>query len=322
MNRSSLLETLLAVGGLALAVALGPAACSDDDADDDGAADADADADTDADADGDSDADTDGDADVCAGCEGPVCLNSVSGRVLFEDDTPYAEQVVQICVVNCYTATTDAEGRFAFEMPTGCTAFDWSEDEGIHITLFDVAGEEGDWTRYAASYEPEQGEISAQFDLDTGDHVYLSVPAAAATYTASGGATVDDADGLSFTVPAGDLGDEDLDIRVREVDPASWTPPFVPGDLALDALYFVGPYFASSEAGLQLEIDATAAGWSGADAGQVYLLGDFVYGEYLQCGDGDVPIGHFTSCGAAAHDQGAVLTDPVPRLGWFGIAKD
>jgi hypothetical protein len=306
----------LAVLGWLLALGLAPAGCGDDD---DGAADADTDADTDAD----SDADTDSDTDACQGCAGPVCLATVSGRVLFEDDTPYAELAVQFCVGNCYTTTTNADGYFAWDLPAGCTAFDFAEDEGIHLTLFDVAGEPGDWARYSVSYEPAQDEISADFDLDVGTQYYFAVPTASAAYTAAGGATVDDLSGVSFDVPAGDLGADDLEIRVLEFPLETWIPSFVPADLTLDALYFLGPYFVESADGLALHIDPQAAGWSGTDAGGVYMLGDFVFGDYLSCdGVTNVTIGHFEQCVGATFSQGAIVTDPIPRLGWVGLVKN
>jgi hypothetical protein len=301
-----------------LAIGLAPLGCGDDDDDGTGT-----DGDTDADTDGDGDTDSDGDADACQSCEGPVCLATVSGRVLFEDESPYAELAVQFCVGNCYTAFTDAEGYFTWDLPAGCTAFDFAEDEGIHLTLFDVLDEPGDWARYSVSYEPTQEEISADFDLDVGTHYYHAVPQASVTYTAGAGASVSNLSGVSFEVPAGDLGAENLELRVLAFPFGEWVPPFVPADLALDALFFLGPYFVESADGIALRIDPEQAGWTGSDAGGVYMLGDFALGGYLSCdGETDVVIGHFEQCVGATFDQGQIVTDPIPRLGWVGLVKN
>ncbi|HUT76847.1 MAG TPA: hypothetical protein VM285_04130 [Polyangia bacterium] len=318
MTGKTSLIGLLTVCGAVLALGLAPAGCADDDDDGTGT-----DADTDADSDADTDADSDSDSDACQGCAGPVCVATVSGRVLFEDDTPYAELALQFCVGNCYTTTTNADGYFAWDLPAGCTAFDFAEDEGIHMTLFDVADEAGDWARYSMSYEPTQEEISADFDLDVGTHYYFAVPENSAAYTEADGATVTDLSGVSFDVPAGDLGAEDLEIRVLEFPLETWVPPFVPADPALDALYFLGPYFVESTDGIELHIDPQAAGWSGTDTGGVYMLGDFAMGGYLSCdGENDVTIGHFEQCVGATFQGGEIVTEPIPRLGWVGLVKN
>ncbi|MFO8071933.1 MAG: hypothetical protein R6V85_08660 [Polyangia bacterium] len=302
---------------LAAMLAAGLCGCSDDD---DAGSGGDADSDADADADTDADTDADGDAD-CSSCTAPVCIESISGRVLFDDETPF-EGNVQICAVNCYVESTDQGGEFLFEIPGGCMGFDFSSEEAIHVTLLDEEGH----ARYSAAYEPTQQEVSDggqnDFDFDSGDQIYWALPDESASYTAAGGATVDGLFGVSFEAAAGDLGDEDFEIRVLEAPLDQWAPPFAPPGVDLDALYYLAPYFQPSAAGLELEIDAAAAGWSGTDAGTVYMLGDYVEGEYLHCGGEEVAVGKMVGCGSAAHDQGKIVTDPISRLGWIGLARD
>ena len=293
--------------------------CSDDD-DDGSGGDADADGDADTDADSDADGDADGDAD-CSSCTAPVCIESISGRVLVDDEAPF-EGNVQICAVNCYVAPTDSSGEFLFEIPSGCMGFDFSSEEAIHVTLLDEEG----YARYSAAYEPTQQEVSDgggdDFDFDSGDQVYWALPDESASYTAAGGATVDELFGVSFEAAAGDLGDEDFEIRVLEVPLDQWTPPFASQGVELDALYYLAPYFQPSAAGLALEIDAASAGWSGSDAGTVYMLGDYVGNEYLHCGGEEVAIGKMGGGGSAVHEQGKIVADSIPRLGWIGLARD
>jgi hypothetical protein len=96
----------------------------------------------------------------------------------------------------------------------------------------------------------------------------------------------------------------------------------VPQDVTLDALYYIDPYLAEVAGGVALHIDPATAGWTGADTGTVYALGDFNLGYFTNCGGDDLPIGEMEACGTASHDGGAIVTEPVSFLGWFGLVKD
>ena len=297
---------------------LGASACSNNN----GSSDAGLDSSTDTDADTDTDSDTDTDTDTevvvdCSECTEPICIGSVSGKVLFSDETPFVGNV-QICTTNCVLIETDDDGYFFQILGTGCKGYDWTTDEAPHLTL-DSA--DGTHTQYAIAVKPEtQAEIDADFNFDTGTHYYYPLPGTGDDYTDTGGATVTDLDGVSFDVPPGALGTDDALIQVMEFPLASWTPPFL-GDVTPDVLYFMAPYFFELATDVVLHIDPTSAGWSNGDTGTLYILGDY-YPGYLDCGNGDEHIGEFVECGDAGWTGGEIVTSGINRLGWVGLVKD
>ena len=84
------------------------------------------------------------------------------------------------------------------------------------------------------------------------------------------------------------------------------------------------PYFFESAAGVQLSIDPTSAGWTEGDTGTVWMLADFLGGHWLDCGFGDEFASDWVECGTAEWATGdtAIVTDPLPVLGWVGLVKD
>lgn len=255
----------------------------------------------------------------CAQCTGPVCLTTISGRVVYEDGSAY-QGPAAICVGACRNTQTDAQGYFHYQF-NECTDYD-PGGEAIVLTLLDSG--DAQWTQYAVAYRPSQQDVSDQgsddFDLDLGTHKYYALSASATAYTAAAGASVDQ-DDLSFDAPAADLGASDLEIKIRRIDLAQEIPPFVPAGLQLDALYYLSPYFTSSSAGLELHFDAASLGWSAGDTGTLYMLGGFANFHFLECNGSDVGDGDFANCGSASVVNGEIVSSRLPQLGWVGLAK-
>jgi len=259
----------------------------------------------------------------CAGCNGPVCIASLSGKILFEDGTPY-KGVVSFCIVQgCLTSNTDDQGIFKRKIPDGCRAFDFTKEEGIHFSLLSIP--EGGWTQYSVSFKPAQDEVSDlgvdDFDLDLGTHYYYRLPGDKVQYTPENGADISNISGLSFSVPPGDLGEEQQQVRVLRFPLKGEKPAFVPSNLDLDVLYFVAPYYVKSKSGIVFHIDASALGWQQGDKGTIYMLGDFANLNHLECGGNQVEVGTMAPCGEATFENGEIKTDPLPLLGWFGVKK-
>ncbi len=312
MNLRKLLDFTMIIAMVFVVSVLGASACSNNNNS--------SDAGTDADTDTDSDSDTDTDTEVvvdCSECTAPICMGSISGKVLFSDETPFVG-TLQICITNCVPVATDDAGDFFYILPAGCGGFDWATDEPPHLTLFST---EGTHTQYAIGVKPEtQAEIDADFNFDTGTHYYYPLPGTGDDYTEAGGADVTDLDGVSFEVPDGALGADDQLIQVMEFPLASWTPPFL-GDVIPDVLYFIAPYFNELTSDVVLHIDPTSADWVNGDTGTLYMLGDYGPG-YLDCGNGDEHIGDFVECGTADWAAGEIVTSGINRFGWVGLLKD
>ena len=187
----------------------------------------------------------------------PLCIGSISGHVEFDDGTPGTESVTW-CLGTCNKADLDENGDFSFIMPGGCYGADWDAgDDPVHVTL---NSQDKTHTQYSFAVKPqEQGELDSEFDLDTGTHYQYELPAEEATYTASAGATVDNLDGVSFTVPAGALGEDDLTVKAFEYPIDTTVPPFA-SEVSLDALYFIGPYFEELSEDVQISIDSHRCG--------------------------------------------------------------
>jgi hypothetical protein len=130
---------LLLLSSVAL---LSLAACKGKDGDDTGPADdtdADTDTDTDTDADGDADGDTDADTDADADPMG-----ALEGTVQDADFLAWPDCHVSVCKGMCYSATTDASGKFSFSgLEAGRYSLDVIPGEGIATVLIpvDVAAE-------------------------------------------------------------------------------------------------------------------------------------------------------------------------------------
>jgi hypothetical protein len=272
----------------------------------------------DADTDTDTDSDTDTEVVVdCSECTAPICMGSISGKVLFSDETPFAG-IVQICTTICVGVPTDDVGDFFNILGTGCNDYDWATDDPPYLTLHSA---DGTHTQYSIELKPEtQAEIDADFNFDTGTHYYYPLPGTGDDYTEALGATVTDLDGVSFDVPAGALGTDDALIQVMEFPLASWTPPFL-GDVTPDVLYFMAPYFFELTTDVVLHIDPTSAGWIDGGLGTLYVLADHNPG-YLDCGSGDEHIGEFVECGTADWTGGEIVTSGINRFGWVGLVKD
>ena len=318
MNPEKSLDFTITIVMLAVVLVLGASACSKNNNSSD--AGTDTDTDTDADTDTDTDADTDTDTEVvvdCSECTAPICIGSVSGKVLFADETPFVG-TVQFCTTNCVNVATDDAGDFFHILAGGCGVFDWATDEPPHLALNSA---DGTHTQYAIGVKPEtQADIDADFNFDTGTHYYYPLPGTGDNYTEADGATVTDLDGVSFDVPAGAFGADDALIQVMEFPLASWTPPFL-GDVTPDVLYFIAPYFEELTSDVVLHIDPLSAGWAVNDTGTLYMLGDFGPG-YLDCGDGEEHIGEFVECGTAERTGEKIVTSGINRFGWVGLLKD
>ena len=54
------------------------------------------------------------------------------------------------------------------------------------------------------------------------------------------------------------------------------------------------------------------------------MLADFLGGHWLDCGFGDEFASDWVECGTAEWATGdtAIVTDPLPVLGWVGLVKD
>ena len=269
------------------------------------------------------DAATDNDATAapdCSACNGPVCLTTISGHIAYEDGSPY-QGPAAICIGACRNTSTNAQGDFHYAL-SECMAYD-PGGEAIVLTLLDTG--DAQWSQYSAAYRPTQQDVSDQgagdFDLDLGTHTYYAVSGPGFAYSAASGASVSQ-DGLSFEVPAADLGANDLSIRLRRIDLSQSVPPFVPADMQLDALYYLSPYFSSSAAGLQLRFDAASLGWSAGDTGAVYMLGGFSNFHFLNCHGEDAGDGDFVDCGSASVQDGQIVSSGLPLLGWVGLVKN
>lgn len=325
MRTTNLLTKLVIVAFGACSIGALAAACGDDDG---GSADTDADTDTDTDTDSDTDTDTDGDAD-CTACLADdtktACFNRVVGHVTSENAA--AALTAQICAPACIPMTVETDGTISKDFTT-CMSFPLSNEDDIHVTIGENPDANADTqTRYSLAFAPTQEEISAEFEYDLGEFARFTLPTDGTAYTAAGGATVTDLEGVSFDVAAGGLGDTDCEIRVFSHPLDGDTPRFVPADVTLDALFFFSPYFwgVPDEAeGLSLGIDAASVGWTDGDTGSYYLLGDFASSNFVACPDAseDLQLGHFEACGTVTAAAGVIPIPDFAVLGWLGLAKD
>lgn len=284
----------------------------------------------DTDTNSDTEQDTELDLD-CSECTSPVCISTVSGLVLYADGSPVQELAeVKVCIPNCCIATTDSEGEFEFVMPGGCRGYDFDTDEALHLTV--PAYSTDLYVQYIVAYTPTQAQVSDlstdDFDLDVGTQYLHDLPTLTSTYTPASGASVD-IDGAQIEVNPGELGDLDLEIGALRFPIEDWVPPFIDNPLleqtveSVDALYFFTPYWteAVAGAGLVYRIDPPD-GWTEADTGKVYVLGDFIL-DYLYFPDETIaPRGEFVEWGDTTYQDGKLVTPPIPRLGWVGLKKD
>lgn len=280
------------------------------------------------------------------GC--PTFISSIAGRAILSSGDPLVG-TVPVCIPVCVPATSDAQGHFeiAFEQ---CRGYDFSGgDEPLHMQL---SLPEGNYATYSVAFSPTQAEVSDEgptdFEMDLGEHVLYEVDHPGVPYSVSDGASVDHG-GLSFTLAPGSLVEAMWDsetkqvvdtpvdsetIRVMKAPLEEWSPGF--DHLGLDALYFVGPFWAKLSEGVSFTIAAEPS-WSDGDTVEVYFLGeyssswggeaDYVYfDEDGSCtssptAHGHIGIGELGMCGTAVVVGGAVSTPPLPRLGWIGLKK-
>lgn len=298
----------------------------------------------------DSDTDTDSDTGIDPD---ETCIASISGQVLFDDGTPLKAGTLQICVPQCATIQTDAEGKFFFSLVEGdrCKRYYFVSGTSvpIHITLIKQGNTH---TEYTSPYTPTRDEVSDQgpddLDLDVGILYMYELPSEGVPYKADMGASVE-LSGVSFELPPSSLiglvwdeSEEDFidspfaeaTIKVFKAPLGEWDIPF--DVVGLDALYYIAPYWTrivSEE--VRLSIDPIE-GWSEGDKGKVYMLGEMRAGlaempesisvEGQQCITAcdeceEVEIGELSQCGSAELKDGKIVTAPIPRLGWVGIKK-
>ena len=280
----------------------------------------------------------------CSACladaDNDACFTSISGTVVSENAA--APLTVQICAPNCTSATVNSDGTFSKQYGT-CMSFPFtSSDEAIHVTI----GENGDTrldtqTRYTIAVRPTQAEVSDlgadDMTLDVGELARLSLPTDGAEYTSAGGAAVDDLNGISMDIAAGQLDDGDTDgctVRVFNQPLGEDAPRFVPEAMTLDALFFLSPYFQGTTpdlndddtpdfTGVDVRISAEAVGWSDGDSGTFYVLGEYANSNWGMCPGttAHIPLGELSSCGAVTASGGEILIENVAVFGWIGLAK-
>ncbi len=288
--------------------------------------------------------------DECAGPPAacPTWISSLTGTATLSTGGPLVG-TVPVCVPVCVPATSDEQGRF--EIPfEQCRGYDFAGgDEPLHMQL---AFPEGNYATYSVAFRPTQQDVSdtgpTDFEFDLGEHVLYAVDHAGVSYTGSEGAAVAH-EGLSFTLAPGALVEATWDsqlkqsvdvpveseaVRVMKAPLDAWEPGF--DHVGLDALYFVGPFWAKLSEGVSFEVAAHPS-WSDGDTVEVYFLGeytsswggepDYVYfDENGACTaapteHGHIGIGEMGLCGTAVVEDGAVSTPPLPRLGWIGLKK-
>lgn len=269
----------------------------------------------------------------CSRCQGPVCIVSFSGHILYSDGTPVVgEKVAKICLPNCILINTDENGFFSQQMPfsTGCRAYDFDKDQTIDFDNLPLLDDQ--WVHYVAAYTPTQEQVSDEgpddFDLYMGEHYRYPTPVESVQYTPSGGAAVNIA-GIEFELAPGEIGDESHDIRVLKFPLDEWVPPFVGNPLLeesieeLDVLYYITPYWTEivGTEGVVYKI-TPPEGWPEGENGKVYILGDFIWGGLDITEDTWAPIGQLYEWCDAKWENGKLVTDPIPRLSWIGLKRE
>ncbi len=310
----------------------------------------------------DLDTDTDTDTDTGANCSDAdpdtTFIKTITGQVLFGDGSPM-EGKIQLCVPNCINADTDSNGDFTLPF-NSCKLYGFAAgtDAPLHVTLVAPGGTHA---VYSSAYAPTQDEVSDlgedDLDFNLGTLTLYELPTSGVSYDATNGASVD-MDGMSFelspealiahawdseTSEFSDNPVEEATIKVLKT-PANWDAPF--DEMGMDALYFIGPYWAKlAGSGTALTIEPPD-GWSDGDTGTIYILGEALMGlgesmEYiaeasecpepqptcLECVNESDPlaehveIGKMAGCGSAVFEGGKIVTSPIPRFGWIGIKK-
>lgn len=291
----------------------------------------------------------------------PNCLGSISGRVLENGRDPMDANVV-ICIgLTCFTGIrTDSRGDFQFILPMdedeSCLRYDFTKDR-IHIEI-NASDDLESHAAYAFVRQPEQADISDlgddDYDYDVGPLALYELPTENAVYAPDTGAAVD-LGNVSFELAPHQLVKTDISedvpiahnqaVSVFEAPLDEWAPPFV--DTPIEALYLIAPRWAKLAGdGVSLSI-APPDGWSEGDAGTLYVLGGYVTewgdpeemstGGYLYVSDdrsscqneGDdtenlerIEDGVFSECGRIELIDGRLVTSPLPRFTWVGIATD
>lgn len=278
----------------------------------------------------------------------PTSISSLKGTAMLSNGEPLVG-TVPVCIPVCVPATSDEQGVFeiVFEQ---CKSYDFAGgEEPLHMQL---ALPEGNYATYSVAFSPTQEEVSDQgptdFEFDLGEHILYAVKHTGVSYSRSAGASVSH-EGLSFTLAPGALVEAAWDsetkrvvdtpvdsktIRVMKAPLDEWTPGF--DHVELDALYFVGPFWAKLFEGVSFEVAADPS-WSNGDTVEVYFLGeyssswggeaDYVYfDEDGACTatpteHGHIGIGELGLCGTAVVKDEAISTPPLPRLGWIGFKK-
>ncbi len=297
-----------------------------------------------------SDTDTDTDGDLSG-----VCISAITGRFLYDNGDPITDTNNQICNPNCSKLTPDANGVFTILTPgpnSDCRYYDFTElTKYIHIIL---RSSDGNHARYSVSYEPTTDELSDDGVFDIGDLFLYELPSESVEYSASSGASVSLSD-VSFELSSNSLLTKSFVAETSEVETIpveqvtikvfkavpfdDWNVPF--NYLDLDALYFIGPYWAQlKDGGIVIEIEPPS-GWAEGDTGTLYMLGEYdngieeIFSDFIyQSTDNGNPVcvndkesnekldvGHLGECGIATVTNGKVITTPIPRFGWIGIKK-
>ncbi|MCU0661536.1 MAG: hypothetical protein MUC50_04340 [Myxococcota bacterium] len=294
---------------------------------------------------GDTDTCTDEDCEPCDGSdclEELPCIFEVRGRIVFDDGKPM-KGAVPICTPQCTVVNSDQYGNFVRSLGPVCTEFDFSKDEGIHVTVMYAGGKHA---MYSGSFEPTAEELGEGGVLDVGTLTLYALPEPVATYTEAAGVSVD-SEGLRFTLPPGALVElnydgsgnpletavEQVAMQVLRAPLDAWSPPFGK-EVEPELLYFVGPYWGLLHEPVSVEVDAPASWADGTTVG-VYMLGEYlsewggasdtIYrGEEGTCtSSGElsdyITVGEFARCGTATVEAGVLVSPPLPRLGWYGF---
>lgn len=285
--------------------------------------------------------------DTCGteGCNSELpCIREVRGRIVFENGKPM-KGPVPVCTPQCTVVQSDDFGHFVRSIGQVCKTFDFSVDEGIHVTVMYAGGQHA---MYSGSFKPLASELEDGGVLDVGTLTLYALPSPVASYTAQAGAAID-AEGIRFTLPPESLVELNYsetseeqrtpvataDIQVFRAPLDTWSPPFAL-EVEPDLLYFIGPYWGLLDGEVSFEIDAPAPWADGSDVA-VYMLGEYLsewggISDYIYHGAGDVctsdgktdayiPVGDLAQCGTATVQSGIVTTPPLPRLGWYGLKK-
>jgi hypothetical protein len=217
----------------------------------------------------------------------------------------------------------ESDGSYYINFTTNCMEFPLPNSELIHVTIAENIDTSLDThTRYTFGFEPTDDDFVVDQTLGIRDLPRVEIPDTGVGYTAAGGAAVDDLNGVSIDLAAGQLGEDDVLIRVFEHPLGDALPPFVPDGVELDALFFLAPYYFAADPAATVEIDATIPGWTDGTEGVAYMLGDYTNSHFLQCPGApaeNVELGQLVECAPATTAGGVVTIEDVPLTGWIGL---